>query len=172
MKTISVIACLLFLISGTAYTQSDQKVFVFGGYAYGRAIQADINLHGFDAKAGVNLTDWIALVGDFSGGYAGLNEVIDIDASLYFAGTGPEFHSGDTARVFAHVFVGAAFAGIDAGGIGVSNTVFATVVGGGVDIGITERIAIRAAQVDWMHGFGDNGGGIILRVSTGVVARF
>ena len=54
----------------------------------------------------------------------------------------------------------------------VSTTEPAIGVGGGLDIGISEHLAIRAIQADLLHAFVDDGSGNMVRISAGVLWQF
>ena len=166
-----VLAVFFALLPSLAMAQeaSAPKAEIFGGYSYLRNNSNGFN--GWTGQGTVNFTRHFGVTAQVDGNYrnpAGLSSfsVLGISPSvnqhLY------DFLAGPTATarfgrnsVFAHALFGAAHASLGAGvslpfigGIstGVTGaTGFAMAFGGGVDIGLTRRIAIRAAQIDYLR---------------------
>ncbi|HSR51111.1 MAG TPA: outer membrane beta-barrel protein [Acidobacteriota bacterium] len=149
------------------------KVTLFGGYSYGRS-EGDLggfNWNGFNGAVTGHLTDWLAITGDVSGHYTDLSV---LDVSVYSFAIGPEF-TRRTGRVrgFGHVLFGASRISAGLLGVGVGETGFSTVIGGGVDVGVSEHFAIRVFQSDWLRIWDIGGDDFNLgRFSFGVVGRF
>lgn len=147
-------------VSPPAHAQDESKVEVFGGYSFLRL--NGINLNGWEASGQYKFTDWLGGVGDFAGQYRS-------GASNYTYLFGPQV-SLPSSRIspFGHLlFGGAHFSALGAG----TNS-FALAVGGGVDAGLTDRISLRAVQLDYLLTQYGGGSQNNFRVSTGIVFRF
>ena len=129
--------------------------------------------HGFEVSATGNLTRYIGIKGDFSAhfknatfpvpGVAGAN--VDVDSRLYNFLGGVQIKDNSTEgtfKPFAHALVGVANARnrIDINNLvcatvacpaddTLSETGFAAAFGGGIDIRASDRISIRAIQIDY-----------------------
>jgi hypothetical protein len=163
--------CALFLFSSPAHAQLEDKVEVFGGYAYMRFNPngaSGTNLNGWEASAQYKFTDWLGGVADFSGDYGTVTGVSSSSVHTFLFGPQVSF----PARVspFAHVLLGGAHFSFGQGGP--SDTGFASAVGAGFDAKVGHGISWRIVQGDWLHtsffGAGQNNA----RISTGIVFRF
>jgi opacity protein-like surface antigen len=121
------------------------------------------------------------------GGIPGLPPVIavDTDTQLYTFMAGPRVSfRGERVTPYVHGLVGGLHQRTDIdvtiadpafplppGRTSVSDTQFGLTVGGGVDINVSDRFAIRLIQADWVPVFND-GISNNARISTGVVFRF
>jgi opacity protein-like surface antigen len=150
----------------TAFEGDGPRVTVFGGFPYLRN-----NSNGFGGWQGegtFNFTRYLGVTGDVSGDYRspGSFSISGVTASanqhLYTFMAGPSV----TANVgrnafFAHALFGEAHSSLGAGvsipiigGISsglTSANAFAMAFGGGVDIGVSRHLAIRAIQVDYLR---------------------
>ena len=151
------------------------KVTVFGGYSYGRSEGdlGDFNWNGFNVAVSGHVTDWLAITGDVSGHFTEIGGLLDL--SWYNFSAGPQFiRRTGRIRGFGHALFGVSL--VDAGLLGFdigNETGFSTVIGGGVDVGITERFAVRVFQGDWLRIWDVSGQDLNLgRLSFGVVGRF
>ncbi len=146
--------------------QDTTKAEIFGGYSYLR--NSGNGFNGWEGQATANFGRFFGLTGDVSGDYrtaisAGVGGVsASANQRLYTFLFGPTL----TARfgksgVFGHALFGGAHSSLGAGisipiiggfstGVTTANA-FAMVLGGGVDIGLSKRFAIRAAQVDYLY---------------------
>ncbi len=159
-------------VSTPATFSDPTSVTFFGGYSYGRS-DGDINWNGFITAASFHMTDWLAVAADVSGHFADLGGILDVSWFNFSAGPQIIQRTG-RVRGFAHVLFGvgrvdAAFLGQNLG----NETGFSTVFGGGVDIGLSERFALRVFQGDLVRLWDINGVDANLgRISFGVVGRF
>jgi hypothetical protein len=157
-----------------------------------------VGLNGGSTSLALNLNRYVGLVGDF-GGYAnsklqltgsGANQPLDVDSSgrVYTYLFGPRVSFRNSTRVTP--FVQALFGGVHAGAVTVSNCssscvplpaqdAFAMTAGGGLDIGLTRHISLRAVQAEYMmtrFSPVPSGGSTTsqndLRLSTGILFRF
>jgi opacity protein-like surface antigen len=151
---------LIFLIPLGAIAQEEYpKAEVFGGYSFYRANPEGFNLNGWNASVAGNLTSWFGLEGDFSGHYGspewdayGYNipiPLVHVNSHTFMAGPKVTYRSGSIAP-FAHFLIGGARASTSAFGVSVSDSALAAAVGGGIDIKLSNSIAIRAIQADYL----------------------
>jgi opacity protein-like surface antigen len=171
MKALCVVCLTLFTCLPVLAQEKDPKVEIFGGYSHNVG-----EAQGWNASLAVNPNRWFGVVADFSGLTSKTSEPDfqeRIRANTYLFG--PQFSYRGNKRVtpFARVLFGAASVNAKATEAGesaeFSDTRFSYAVGGGLDIRVNGRIAIRAAQVDYIHtrffGEGQHNG----RLSFGVV---
>jgi opacity protein-like surface antigen len=174
MRKTFLLSMMVFLMSLTVAAQDTPKVEVFGGYSY-----VGGNFHGWNASVAGNVNRWFGLVGDFSdhrGGFDGdqFMERQKINSFLF----GPRFSLRKHKRVtpFVHALVGPTRVSVRATENGetfsASDTSFSVFVGGGVDIKVSDRVAIRAIQIEYgrAHLFDESQSRG--RLSVGVVFRF
>ena len=150
-------------------------------------------LNGFNASATVNLTGGFGVTGDFSGHFK-TNSVADVlggtitnHIRVFNVLGGPQYGFARSSAVSPFVH-GLAGVGITRSRIHVpslnatddlSSTDFALALGGGVDVRVSERVAIRVFQVDYnpifLDRFNELGFGKVradnVRFSFGVVFR-
>jgi len=156
-------------ISGVRYRDrargTHPRFELFGGFQYTRDLTIDDNTFGWAVDFEGNLNEWLSIIGDVSGGYG---DVFNIGVSTYSFTAGPQFSiRGDPVRGFFRVLVGGARSSI----LGLSNTEMIAAVGGGVDLGISDRIAFRVFQVDYVHTI-TGVSADALRIAAGPVFRF
>lgn len=181
----------LLVVSGFCIGQASSQINLFGGFSY---VNQDISLSGPNALTGWNasatfrIKQHYGFVADFSGYYPGYNPGCigcGNHAKIYTFLFGPQV-SITRGRVtpFARFLLGDTHMHPVVEGIlnyvtFTSNNSFTYGAGGGVDVGLTHRFALRG-QVDWLHnGFQtlDNQRTFeeihnVARISTGVVIRF
>ncbi|HYH01438.1 MAG TPA: hypothetical protein VD837_20090 [Terriglobales bacterium] len=193
----AVLFCSISLLAGDATTP---KAEVFGGYSYLRSSGNGFN--GWEGQVTGWLSPYLGITGDFSGHYrstdfteptTGVSVSADQNLHTFLAGPTLAGRFGNHA-VFGHALFGAARYSVSGnvdipivGGISTgidSATKFAMVFGGGFDLGISPRFAIRPAQLDYLYtrfnnleaigaGFSTtNGHQNSFRYSAGVVFRF
>lgn len=165
------VAVLLLAAPAVAADGAAPKAELFGGYSYTK--DGDQSLHGGEASLGLRLTRWIALEADVSAHYG--SELGISTSRLFFLG-GPRFaYRSRSVSVFTHYLAGAARsrAGITILGVDIteSRTDFAMAFGGGLDVRMSERWAIRA-QADYALIRSDGATEREPRFSAGVVYRF
>ncbi|MGE5646111.1 MAG: hypothetical protein ACM336_10000 [Acidobacteriota bacterium] len=125
------------------------KAEIFGGYQYTRiGIAPGINANGWNAAVTGNLNRWAGLTADFSGGYRDIAES-KLRAHTYTFG--PTFFArGRYATPFCHALFGGFRGSAGAGPFSAALNGFTMMIGGGVDVYITPRVAVRAGQLDWL----------------------
>ena len=151
MKRIMLVAVCLLFISAIAVAADAPKVEVFGGYSYLRCDTGDsdisCNLSGWNASVAFNAAKYFGFVADFGGTYGTVDEADTKDHSFLF---GPKFAvRKNKITPFAQALFGVANqrASVDGASLGITNN-FAMTLGGGLDINVGERIAIRVPQAD------------------------
>jgi len=172
-KTILLSVCLA-LFCTVAVAQDAPKVEVFAGYSYFRTLNLtdiepapdNISLNGWN----VALTGYVhknfGLTADFSGVYGSpWYPAVHTHSYLF----GPTFRvPGKRVTGFAH----ALFGGVHNNLSGTGANGFAMAFGGGVDVSVNKRVAIRPVQFDYvlfrMWGRDLNS----IRYSAGVVFKF
>jgi opacity protein-like surface antigen len=155
MKRLLMVMCLLLLFTASKATaQEIPKAELFGGYSY-----AGGNFHGWNASVTGNVNGWLGLTADFSGHYGGSTEG-DIftekqRANSYLFGPRVSFRKRKRVSPFVYAlfgvsrlsvretFMGQTFAASDSG--------FGTAIGGGLDIRLNKRLALRAFQLDYLR---------------------
>jgi len=142
-----------------------QGVELFGGAQY-EHLESSYNAVGWDVSLTGNLKHVLGITGDVSGVYNSHR----IASSVYTYTVGPVL----TARLpvvqpFVHALFGAAT--FTTGGV--NTTAFATLVGGGLDVGLRKGIGIRLVQADWlMTQFASSKQNNQGRVTAGLVIKF
>jgi opacity protein-like surface antigen len=168
-----------------------QKVEIFGGYSYLRADDCDdnsgpncdggIDLQGFNVSFNQNFTKWIGLKTDISGHYGDVTLIpgspkADLNAYLFLVGPQVTFPKFERVRPFAHVLFGVTRVSLTQFPIGGRTTIrdsaFTLAVGGGADLKLTDVVAIRLFQTDYVLTRFDDTTQNNFRASTGVVLRF
>lgn len=151
-----------FLVLASLPVRAQDKAELFGGFSYLRFNSSSAaNLNGWELSGQYKFTDWLGGVGDFAGHYGS-------GASTYTYLFGPQISMPSRVSPFGHLLIGGAHFG--AGGFG--TTSFSMALGGGVDVGITDRIYWRTLQLDYLLTQFGGGSQNNFRLSTGVVIRF
>lgn len=132
-------------------------------HGHGGAASFNFNVHpniGFALDLGAHF-------GDIEPPGIGALVTPGFDFKVYQALIGPRFtHRAEEASAFFHVLFGAVDTRMSGGTqvpgasgnpflSGISHTDFAMAIGGGVDVNITRRVALRVFQLDWIPVFGD-----------------
>lgn len=152
------------LVSSVSAQDKHPSAEIFGGYSY---LNFQVKLgfdptpvdrqsaHGVGINAAVNLSNHLGIVGDFSYNAKGVRV-----PSIFGPNTGNVQHTyflfgprfsvrRDRATGFLQTLVGGAHIRSEFGGIH-RTTDLALAIGGGVDLKISKRLAIRALQVDYL----------------------
>ena len=172
------------LLSAFCLGQSSGRVDVFGGFSW---LSQDISLTnqttigpvGWNASATFPVRQQVGVVADVAGYYHGCGTGFCFGAKIHSFLFGPQI-SFDRGRVrpFARFLIGDTYMTVS-GPTFTSNNSFTFGAGGGVDVSLNHRFAIRG-QVDWLHnGFQTSDTQRtraeihnVARLSTGVVIRF
>lgn len=156
MKKLVLMAALVLLIPMAGMAQPDYpKAEIFAGYSFFRENPENFNLNGWNLSVTGNLAPWFGIEGDFSGHYGRPTdfgvpiEGVNIDSHTFMGGPKLSFR-GRNATGFTHFLIGFCRAGTNDFGLSTSNFALATVLGGGIDININRRIAVRPFQADYL----------------------
>jgi opacity protein-like surface antigen len=144
---------------------------LFGGYSYTKS--GDQSLNGGEASLALRLTRWVGAEADVSTHYG--SALGTHTSRLFFMG-GPRFaYRGAGFTIFTHYLAGGVRSGSGLTVVGVditqTRTDFAMAFGGGVDVGISDRWAVRA-QGDYALIRADGTTDKEPRFSAGFVYRF
>ena len=161
---------LVFVMLQSALAQDVPKAEVLGAYSW-----AGGNFHGWNASLTGNVTKRFGIVADFSGHYGSeLEGPLRIHQDSHSFLFGPRFSfRGTRLTPFVYALFGATrfheSVIISGQKLSDSDTGFSSALGGGLDVKVNDRIAIRAFQLDYFRpnffGEAHNGG----RLAVGVV---
>lgn len=170
VRTTLLLAASLGLASASPARAADgPRADLFAGYSYHDA--EDGGLNGWQATLGWNLWGRLGLVADVSGHYRS-EEGVDLDDLTFMGGLRFALH-GRSITPFAYGLAGGARAGASVSVFDVeiseSATSFAWAAGGGFDVRLSDRWAVRA-QADYLRVESDPAEGN-LRVGGGIVYR-
>ncbi len=162
MRKLLYLCPALLLISLPAAAQTTPAAEVFGGYQYARINPGEgvdgINQNGWNAALQLNANNWFGLVTDFSGVYGTPTINIPgggttkVDTNFHFFLFGPQFSYRGHERVtpFVRALFGTIRANAEAFGTAESQTAFGMALGGGLDVNVHDRVAIRLIQADYV----------------------
>lgn len=191
MKRVLLVALpVLLAVPSSALGEEFPKAEIFGGYSFFRAMDylptygfsydgvGEMNLHGWEGSIAGNITEWFGIEGDISGHYGSPSfrsisiPLVDVRLHSFMAGPKLAYRGNESVVPYAHFLIGAARAGIGAFGFGLGDNGLAAAIGGGVDIRLSDRVAVRAVQADYLmtrfEGYRQNN----VRLSAGIVVRF
>jgi hypothetical protein len=163
------IGLLLMSVPGWAQ-ESYPKAEVFGGFSLSSIAAGTpstrTQFYGWQGAVNGNLHRNVALVGDFGGQYKSISGVGISNYQYLF---GPRITvRRDNVTPFVHALFGAN----RASALGVSSTNLALGIGGGLDLNVSDRVALRVPQFDWTP---IHGGGVwttnVIRVGFGIVLK-
>ena len=161
VKKILMLCVIGFCLPLIAVAQEYPKAEIFGGYSYLRGEDLNANFSGFNVSATGNFNNWFGVTGDFSGHYK-----YDFKIHSFLFGPKFSFRGNDRVTPYLHTLIGAVTLGEYR-----SNTVFGWASGGGVDIKVHPKIAIRVIDINYLllrdRGYNSHNG----RLSWGVVWR-
>jgi hypothetical protein len=174
LKPTLVLSLLLLTIAvlpRTLAAQDTPRVQVFGGYSYTRFDSPSFGfanpsgLNGYNFAPAFNLVRGFGVKAELSGQYGSNLNLRDI-------AIGPQFlYPKGKAMFFAHVLIGDARSLVRVAN-GEEDTARAVIAGGGMDLDITNRFAVRLFQVDYLHTTLFSAKQNNFRISTGLVYRW
>lgn len=191
-KTFLLLVTLLITVPQIVKAQRFQGVEFFGGYSYLQnnlsstyspfylpptPFGSNFALNGWQASITEKATDWLGLTQEF-GGHYGTRQLQGINNhfSTFSILSGPRFYYPGLKGVtpFVHALFGYEQTTVELKGTNLKATgnSYAMAFGGGIDAGISRRLAIRLLQVDYYRPqvFGSSQNN--LRFSAGIVVRF
>jgi outer membrane immunogenic protein len=186
MRRAAFFAVMLAVYFCLAQAAAAQSAFdVGGGYSYVHTNAPPgecgcFSMNGGYGWLGYHLGHGVAIVGELAVQHAGniANTGADLTLTSFLGGPRYTSHAFGRLQPFAQVLIGGAHAsgGLSPGssGFGSSNA-FAMIAGGGLEIRLTERVALRAIEADYYYTRFNNGANDHqnnLRIGAGVVVRF
>jgi len=162
---------LVFLALLPATAQDTPKAEVFGGYSWSGG-----NFHGWNASVTGNINQRLGIVADFSGHYGSELGFVRVNQHAHSFLFGPRVSfRGKRLTPFVYGVFGATRFAESAviSGQHLSNVSngFSLTVGGGLDVKVNERIAIRAFQLDYFRPIVNDEANNRGRLAFGVVLR-
>ncbi len=162
----------LLMLTISAWAQETPRVEVFGGYSNLTANlnNTSFNLNGVAVSAAENLNSWFGGAVDFSyhfGTEAGFKT--NMQTLTY----GPVFSYRKNKSIvpFGHVLLGVVRGGPEYLNISKPEERFGVYTGGGVDLRINDRVALRLIQADYLMTRFSNTRQDNIRLSAGLVLR-
>ncbi len=171
MKTIGLLVGLILCFSPSARAQSNNSpaVELFGGGSILRngASAPSYSLYGgWQAQANFNFLHHVGLATDFAGQYRSIHGQVVSQYEYLF---GPRFIiRWRPASLFGHVLAGANTLHVS----GASTNGFAWGVGGGLDYNVSQLIAVRLIQADYLRTSVSNSWFDDARIGVGIVLKF
>jgi opacity protein-like surface antigen len=137
-----------------AQDQDNSKANIFIGYQYTHvALGHDINgfnLNGWNASLSGYFNEYLGISTDLSGGY-GSPSGVSTSTYTYLFGPIVRFPNSSKMTPFGHVLLGGAHLNASGFGLSGSDNSFSWAMGGGVDVKVSPRFAVRLAQADWLR---------------------
>jgi opacity protein-like surface antigen len=170
MRNLLILGVLILVVAAPVRSQEYPKAEAFGGYQYLRLNPGGTSCQGFGGSATGNLNNWFGVVGDF--GYCrvtGLPSGTSAHAVNFLFGPRATYRSSSPLSPFAQVLFGGQHFGGSGGGTANS---FAMSLGGGADYKLTEHVALRLIQVEYLY---THFGGVRqnnARIESGIVYRW
>jgi opacity protein-like surface antigen len=171
VKRVLFLLTVVFFTSISAQAQEDYRKFEFWGTYTLLVADIDIldneSLHGYGFGAQGNINKYFGLVGEFTSTHGASGPItiipptppvilipeLDTRVNTFLFGPRVSYRT-KPVTLFAHVLLGGANTNLEdeqgTSGFDESNTEFAMAIGGGIDINIGSRFAIRAAQFDYL----------------------
>jgi len=159
-KLVSVGILILGLFLAAAAADDTPMVEVFGGFSYlhvdtmGLVNQGfKANYAGWDSEFQFNVNKLLGITADIGGNYGRLEPNIP-NSHTYTYVFGPTFSiRRERATVFAHTLFGENSATLKtaAGAPSLSDSAFTMAWGGGLDLKLSNRFALRLGQLDWVY---------------------
>lgn len=172
MRKLITLMAIVVIVSGGVLAQETPKLESFLGYSYLRSdaqtfgAADNLDLHGWNAAFQVNANKWLGIKADFSGHYEP-DSSTDSKSHSFLAG--PVFTlRGDRLSPFSHVLLGVVRDENNSG----EDTGFGMAVGGGLDVTLSRKFALRLFQADYLMGNSFDETQNNLRLSSGLTFRF
>lgn len=158
MKKLALVAMFLLGFSLVSAAQDDPAAEVYLGYAYTRCDAQEMNgesddmgcdMSGWNGSVSLNPNKNVGIVFDFGGTYGTVDDSVDINLSSVMLG--PKFtYRTERATPFVQVLVGWAHPNVKMGPeVLKKENDFGMAFGGGVDVNITDIVAVRPVQLDY-----------------------
>ena len=166
MKKILVFAALLLIASASAMAQDEFPKFELSGMA--NMTRLDIQeldnetTWGYAVGGQYNANKWFGIVGEWGAAHGSSNfpngegGTFALDTRTQTLLLGPRFsYRAKAVTAFGHWLVGAGTNKLEDeqgtfNGTSITKWQFAMAIGGGLDVNLGKKFAIRAAQIDWL----------------------
>jgi hypothetical protein len=163
--------CLVLITSALAMTQELPKAEVFGGYSWSGG-----NFHGWNTSVTGNVTKRLGIVADFSGHYGSELGLVRVNQHAHSFLFGPRLSfRGKRLTPFVYGLFGATrfaeSAVINGQRLSAVSNGFSLAIGGGLDVKVNDRIAVRAFQLDYFRPIVNDEPNNRGRLAFGVVLR-
>jgi opacity protein-like surface antigen len=174
------ITLALLVFSCVGFSQDAPRAEVFGGYQYFRASTGtsglgSLNLNGWNASFSGYFNHYLGVTGDFSGAYGTPTFLgIGVKTKIYTYMFGPvvRFTNDSKFTPFAHALFGGGHINGEVLGISASDSGFTWAAGGGLDVNLNSKVAVRVAQADFLQTKFGSDSQNNFRYSAGVVFKF
>ncbi|MGE0132062.1 MAG: outer membrane beta-barrel protein [Blastocatellales bacterium] len=181
MRKLFLIAALAIALPLMAQAQDSPETEIFGGYSYLRGDDSNdgIDLHGWNASFNQNIVKWAGIKADFSGHYGDFEFLpgfgSDLSAHLFLIGPQFSIRKNERVQPFVHALFGVMRTDLSffdvTGKITQRDSTFAMALGGGLDVKLTDHLAVRLFQADYVLTRFDDDSQHNFRASTGLVLR-
>ncbi len=153
MRNLLILAVLSLIVAAPARAQYYPKAEVSGDYQYIRLNPGGSDCQGGAGSVAGNLNSWFGVVGEFGGcKITGQPSGTSAHALNYLFGPRVTYRSYGSLTPFAHVLLGGERITASATGFGsASSNSFAMALGGGADYKLTEHVALRLIQVEYLY---------------------
>jgi opacity protein-like surface antigen len=174
MRNLLILGVLSLIVAAPARAQYYPKAEVSGDYQYIRLNPGGSNCQGGAGSVAGNLNSWFGVVGEFGGcKITGQPSGTSAHALNYLFGPRVTYRSYGSLTPFAHVLLGGERITASATGFGsASSNSFAMALGGGADYKLTEHIALRLIQVEYLYTHFGGTRQNNARIEAGVVYRW
>ena len=171
MRKIILLAGAILLAAAGSHAQDTPAAEVSASYSFLRfGVSNGVNQNGASISVAGNLNHWLGLAGDF-GGYHKTENGVTFNTYTYLGGPRFSYRKSNRVTPFAQVLLGGAHGSLSAFGSSATGNGFAYSAGGGLDLGLNRRLAVRP-QLDYI-GTRFSGTNIsTVRASIGIVFRF
>jgi hypothetical protein len=171
MNKMKCLAVVILTMACSASAQQAPKVEVSAGYSFLRlGGTGGMNQNGGSVSIAGNVNRWFGIVGDF-GGYHSSPFGASLNTYTFLVGPRFSLRRNDRVTPFVQVLVGGAHLAAGAGSFSASVTPFVMSAGGGIDLRISQHVALRP-QVDYLAFRSGGQTGNAGRASLGIVFRF
>lgn len=157
MKKFVLVLVLLLGVSTAASAQDVSITDLFAGYSFNRCVNdtTECDLQGWNAALDFNVNNNWAITVDFSGHYGTYDDEVpyigaDVKSHNFLFGPKYTFGSSERARPYVHALFGINHVNPEAASPLTVENNFTQAYGGGVDVKLSDKVFVRAIQVDYL----------------------
>jgi opacity protein-like surface antigen len=163
----------LLVLPLTAAAQNTPVVEVFGGYSHmvGDLNNSTFNLNGVGGSVEENLNKWFGGKLDISSQF-GTEAGFKVNTQTIAYGPVFSYRKNPKVRPFAEGLLGAVRGSAEYLGVSQSEYRFGAMLGGGVDVRLTDRVSLRLIQADYLMTRFSSTTQDNIQISAGLVFRF